>query len=79
MVQIAKRDVLEDFIGTWKLHHKLEPQQLDYAGRTGKIKSVSFYHGGYELYQMRRHSGNMARTTPENLYLVFLTIVFLSV
>jgi len=51
-VEIAKRDVLEDFIRTWKLHHRLEPQQLDYAERTGKIKSVGFYHGGDVLYEI---------------------------
>ena len=37
---------------TWKLHDKLRPEQLEFAGRTGKIKSVGFYHGGDELYQV---------------------------
>jgi hypothetical protein len=37
---------------TWKLHNKLIPEQLEYASTTGKIKSVGFYHGGDELYQI---------------------------
>jgi hypothetical protein len=45
-VQIAKRDGLEDFLRTWEPHNELQTEQLDYAGKTGKIKSVRFYHGG---------------------------------
>ena len=45
-VKIAERGALE------KLHNKLQPEQLDHAGKIGKIKSVGFYHGGYELYQI---------------------------
>jgi hypothetical protein len=52
VVKIVARDVLEDFLRTWKLHNKLQPEQIEYAGRSGKIKSVGFYHGGYELYQI---------------------------
>jgi len=51
-VRIADRRVLEDFIERWKLHNKLQPEQLDYASKTGTIKSVGFYHGGDELYQV---------------------------
>jgi hypothetical protein len=51
-VKIAKRAVLEDFIRTWKLHNKLQPEQLDYAGKIGRIKWLGFYHGGDELYQI---------------------------
>ena len=51
-VKIAERGALEDFMRNWKLHNKLQPEQLDHAGKIGKIKSVGFYHGGYELYQI---------------------------
>jgi len=52
LVKIVERDVLEDFMRTWQLHNKLQSEQLDFAGKTGKIKSVRFYHGGDELYQI---------------------------
>ena len=52
LVNIAKRDFLEDFLRTWKLHNKLKPEQLDYAGKTGMIKSVGVYHGGDVLYEI---------------------------
>jgi hypothetical protein len=52
-VQIADRAFLEDFLKTWKLHHKLEPEQMSYAGTIAKVKSVGFYHGGDELYELR--------------------------
>jgi len=51
-VKIAERDMLEDFMRTWKLHNRLQPEQLDYAGKSGNVKSVGFYHGGDELYQI---------------------------
>jgi hypothetical protein len=52
LVKIARRDILEDFMRSWKLHNKLQADQLDYAGETGKIKSVGFYHGGDVLYEI---------------------------
>jgi hypothetical protein len=51
-VRIAERPELEKFMNNWKLHNKLQPEQLEYAGRIGKIKSVGFYHGGDELYEI---------------------------
>jgi hypothetical protein len=52
LVNIARRDVLEDFMRTWKLHNRLQPEQLDHAGKTGRIKSVGVYHGGDVLYEI---------------------------
>jgi hypothetical protein len=52
VVKIAERGALEDFVRNWKFHNKLQPEQLDHAGKIGKIKSVGFYHGGDELYQI---------------------------
>jgi hypothetical protein len=49
-VQIASRVFLEDFRQTWKYHHQLEPEQLGFADKV--VKSVGFYHGGDELYEL---------------------------
>jgi hypothetical protein len=51
-VKIADRTFLEDFYRTWKLHHRLEPDQLNFADKIAKVKSISFYHGGDELYEL---------------------------
>jgi hypothetical protein len=53
VVKIANRQTLEEFIQSWKLHNKLQPEQLEYAGKTGTVKSCGFYHGGDELYQLQ--------------------------
>jgi hypothetical protein len=34
-------------------HNELEPEQLDYAGRAAKVKEVSFFHGGDEIYTLQ--------------------------
>jgi hypothetical protein len=52
LVKIAERSALEDFVRNWRLHNKLQAEQLDHAGEIGKVKSVGFYHGGDELYQI---------------------------
>jgi hypothetical protein len=52
-VQIADRAFLENFLKTWKLHHKLEPQQLSNANKIAKVKSVGFDYGGDELYELK--------------------------
>jgi len=52
-VKIADRSCLEEFFHTWKLHHKLRPEQLNYADKVAKVKSVAFYHGGDEVYELK--------------------------
>jgi hypothetical protein len=52
-VKIADRAFLEDFFTNWKFHHRLEPEQLRFADKIGKVKSVGFYHGGDELYELK--------------------------
>jgi len=42
--------MLEDFARNWKYHHKLQPEQMKYAGIQATVKSVGFYHGGDQLY-----------------------------
>ena len=51
-VQIADRASLEEFRTTWRYHNPLSAEQLAYAGRSGTVKEVGFYHGGDVLYQL---------------------------
>jgi hypothetical protein len=49
-VQIADRQVLEQFRRDWHLHHPLDEQQLAFAGRVSTVARLGYYHGGDELY-----------------------------
>jgi len=49
--------VLEEFLRTWKLHNKLHPAQLEYAGRVAKVERTGMYHGGYFLYELNAVPG----------------------
>ncbi len=51
-VRIADRFFLEQFMEEWKLHNPLQPFQLQFAGMDVAVSNVSFYHGGYELYEL---------------------------
>ncbi len=51
-VRIADRPTLEAFARTWTLHHKLDIEQLEYAGRVAKVIDVLMYHGGDILYRL---------------------------
>jgi hypothetical protein len=51
-VRVKPRDFLEEFQRTWKLHDPLENFQRDFAGRTAKVASVSYYFGADELYTL---------------------------
>jgi hypothetical protein len=52
-VRVADRPFLEGFLATWKYHHKLRPEQLEYAGKESTVEKVSFYHGGDQLYDLK--------------------------
>jgi hypothetical protein len=52
-VRIAARPKLEEFLRTWQYHHKLQPEQLEYAGRIATVKSTGIYHGGDVIYQLK--------------------------
>lgn len=65
-VRIASRSDLEAFAGEWALHNPLVPEQLEFAGRTATVKSVGYYHGADELYELVGipgvwHEGCLAR------------------
>jgi len=51
-VRVASRDDLLRFLSTWRYHNKLDPKQVEYAGRVAQVETVGFYHGGYELYKL---------------------------
>lgn len=49
-VRVISKTALEAFVRDWKYHHKLQPEQMSYAGVIATVKKVSFYHGGDQLY-----------------------------
>ena len=51
-VRVADRAFLEAFLEAGQYHNELEPEQLEYSGRTAKVKSVEFFHGGDEIYTL---------------------------
>jgi hypothetical protein len=51
-IKIADRSYLETFMTSWKYHHKLLPEQLEFADRLATVEDVSFYHGGDPLYKL---------------------------
>jgi hypothetical protein len=51
-VRIADRAFLEDFLDAGQYHHDLEPEQVEFAGRTAKVKEVNFFTGGDEIYTL---------------------------
>jgi len=56
-VRVIPRAALEAFAQGWKYHHKLEPEQMGYAGLSTTIKKVGFYHGGDVLYVLENVPG----------------------
>ena len=52
-VRIADKDFLESFLEAGQYHNELEPEQIEFAGRTAKVKEVSFFHGGDEIYTLQ--------------------------
>jgi hypothetical protein len=56
-VQIAGRDVLDEFKQTWRYHDPLTEAQLADAGRTTTVAEVGFYHGGDALYRLEGSPG----------------------
>ena len=51
-VRIKDTEFLVEFQRTWKSHDPLSDKQLRYAGDVATVRSVGFYHGGDELYQL---------------------------
>ncbi len=57
IVRVITKPALEAFAMEWKYHHKLRPEQMEYAGATAAVKEVSFYHGGDQLYVLENIPG----------------------
>ena len=51
-VRIADRAFLEEFLEAGQYHNELEPEQLEFAGRTAAVKEVNFFTGGDEIYTL---------------------------
>jgi hypothetical protein len=51
-VRIADRAFLESFLEAGQYHNELEPEQLEYADRVAKVREVTFFHGGDEIYAL---------------------------
>ena len=51
-VRIRPRADLEEFVRTWRYHHKLTDEHLTHAGEEALVASVGFYHGGDPLYEL---------------------------
>jgi hypothetical protein len=49
-VRVKDRATLEAFKVEWRWHHPLEGSQLDFAGESGRVASIGFYHGGDVVY-----------------------------
>lgn len=56
-MRVIPKVALETFAQNWKFHHKLQPEQMEYAGVTATVKEVSFYHGGDQLYALENVPG----------------------
>ncbi|MGP8173910.1 MAG: hypothetical protein ACLP7O_05115 [Terracidiphilus sp.] len=56
-VRVVSKVALEAFLQDWKYHHKLKPEQLEYAGAIATVKEVVFYHGGDQLYVLENVPG----------------------
>ena len=53
MVRIASRPTLEAFARpTWRFHHPLSHDQLEYGERSASVLTTSMYHGGDVLYTL---------------------------
>lgn len=51
-VQIVDAAELQQFLETWKYHHKLTEEQLNLAGHIARVRKIGFYHGGDVIYEL---------------------------
>ncbi len=56
-VRIADRDTLVQFRASWRYHHPLSDEQIEYANEPATVLKVGFYHGGDVLYELDRAPG----------------------
>jgi hypothetical protein len=65
-VRVASREMLETFLATWRYHHKLQREQLEFGGTTAEVSKVGFYHGGDVLYELNGVPGIWHEACLEN-------------
>jgi hypothetical protein len=53
MAKILEGSKLAEFAKSWKYHHPLQPEQMNFAGRVVEVQGVAFYHGGDPLYTLQ--------------------------
>jgi hypothetical protein len=51
-VRIKSFSFLNEFRRSWKYHHPLQANQLQYAGQIATVASVSYAYGADELYTL---------------------------
>ena len=56
-IRIKPLPFLEEFQQSWKLHHPLTNEQLNFAATDDVVRGVGFYHGGDALYTLQRAPG----------------------
>ncbi|MGD1107227.1 MAG: hypothetical protein ABR865_09285 [Terracidiphilus sp.] len=56
-MRVISRAALERFAQERSYHHKLLPEQMEFAGAAATVKKVSFYHGGDQLYVLENLPG----------------------
>ena len=52
VVRVVDRPLLEEFYRTWRYHHKLTAERLEFAGSSARVVSIGAYHGGDILYTL---------------------------
>jgi hypothetical protein len=56
-VVVAPLADLEEFRAGWHLHNPIVEEQLPFAGKSARVRSVGFYHGGDVLYVLWKVPG----------------------
>jgi hypothetical protein len=56
-VRVISSEALEIFAKNWKYHHKLQDEQMKFAGASAFVEEVSFYRGGGQLYKLENLPG----------------------
>jgi len=69
-VRIVDRESLDRFMIGWKFHQPLTVDQLDFGTHVARVQTVSFYHGGDQLYHLAGvpgvwHEQLLRAATPE--------------
>jgi hypothetical protein len=67
LVEIVDLQTLEQFRALWKFVARPTDEQLQHAGVRTIVTGVSFYHGGYVLYELKDVPGVWLSATIKRL------------